>query len=96
MGNSKSQQSSSVSVEKTDISHNVKSTVFDFNIVLKLDELTSTKASDIKSFLALITCYNAMLTPDGKTVLINFIVPGKIKGETKTRLGSATFNTLAD
>lgn len=71
-----------------------KMSEFDFNIGLKLDELHSSKASDIKSFLALIKCYHATLSTAGKAALVSFVVAAKIKGEAKTRLGTSAYTTL--
>ena len=67
---------------------------FDFGIALKLDELKSTKATDVASFLELTKCYHETLNEAGKTALIKFLQAGKIKGEAKIRYGSTRAETL--
>ena len=69
---------------------------FDFGIALKLDELTSTKAADIATFIGIIKCYYDTLSDDGRTALINFVVAAKIKAEARVRFGAETPTSLSE
>lgn len=68
--------------------HTTRMAAFDFNIGFKLPELSSSKATDVNTFLAAIKVYHDSLSADGKTMLINFVLAAKILKEAKTRLGT--------
>ena len=76
------------------LSGNIKKMAsFDFNIAMKLEELTSTNIKKVNDFLTVIEFYHDTLTITDQTKLIKFIVSVKIRGEAKVRLGVG-INTL--
>ena len=74
----------------------VKMANFDFSVGLRLDELSSTRAADISSFIDLVTCYHDTLSSEARKELIRFLVAAKIKKEAKVRLGSEKPTTLEE
>lgn len=69
---------------------------FDFSTGLRLDELTSTKAVDIESFIDVASCYHDTLSEAGQLSLVKFLVAAKIKKEAKTRFGITVPTTLEE